>query len=302
MNSSKKQTTRWAALAAAMVIVLTALIAVQLAGAAPASAVTGLHRATGSSQVNSQSPKGAVAFCEEGENVVGGGGWVQAVGAGSRRLTLTHLVPGDFGARDGYAVTGSETTPGITDSWYVRAYALCAPATSLSGYRIVPSPPANPSRSPVQTTAAVCPAGQRVLGTGGAINNPGGQVALQVSRASGPGDIARVQAHADASGYDDPWSVTSYAVCVNPPSGYEVVYGESPQRASESEKFAVAECPGNKRVHGAGAAITSTAPGNVALAVVSPLDDLDGVQALAVENTPTSQNWDFIVAQAICAF
>lgn len=302
--TSNKETTRWDARVGAMVIVTAALVAVQLAMAPPASAVTGLHRATGSSQINSGSPKGAIAFCDPGERVVGGGGWVQAPGAGSFNLKLTQLQPGDFGARDGYAVAGAETGPGgTTASWYVRAYALCAPAASLSGYRIVTSPPTNPSLNPVQATAAVCPAGQRVLGTGGTTNNPDGQVALQVSRASGTGDIARVQAHEDAAPTTPaPWSVVSHAICVNPPLGYEVVYGKSPKSASEPEKGAVAECPAGKRVHGAGAAVTNTAPGNVALVVVSPLDDLDGVRALAQENTPTSQNWDFIVAQAICAF
>jgi hypothetical protein len=89
---------------------------------------------------------------------------------------------------------------------------------------------------------------------------------------------------------------------VNPPPGYELVYGQSEQRASESEKSATAVCPGSKVVHGAGAAITNVAPGSVSLRVVYPSYDPKRVVAVAVENTPTSQNWDFIVAQAICAF
>lgn len=52
----------------------------------------------------------------------------------------------------------------------------------------------------------------------------------------------------------------------------------------------------------AGGAITSQAPPNVSLRVVYPSDNLDYVSAVAIENTPTNQNRDFILAQAICAY
>jgi hypothetical protein len=283
------------------------LVAAQLVGATPASAVTGLHKVTGPlSPIDSQSPKTVRAFCPPGEDVIGGGGQVFAVSAvDSAKVTLTQLQPVQRGGSRlaQYVVTGAETTPGITGNWWVQAYALCVPASSLSGYQIVPEV-TDPSSKPVQATAAVCPGGKVVIGTGGRIiqARDTGQVVLQVARASGPGDIARVQAHEDADGYAGIWRVVSYAICVNPLPGYRVVFRESPERASESIKSAVAECPGDTRVHGAGAAITNTAPGNVSLQVVYPFNDLKRVRALAVENTPTNQNWDFIVAAAICAF
>jgi len=121
-----------------------------------------------------------------------------------------------------------------------------------------------------------------------------------VARASGTGDIARAQAHEDADGFTGNWSVVSYAVCVQPPAGYEVVYASSDERLSETNKVATALCPGTKRVHGAGGAITKVAPGNVSLQAVVPIGER--VQAIAVENTPTDESWDFIVAQAICAY
>jgi hypothetical protein len=296
---------RWAGLVGAVIVVAAALVTVQLAAAAPASAVAGIQRVLSTDQViDSQATKSAHAYCPETKHVIGGGGWVAELGAApTRRVTLTQLQPIRLldGIRDGYVATGAETFPGITGDWYVVAYALCANKNALSQWDIVPTQTFFSSES-VQTAAAVCPAGTRVLGTGGKIVNPGGQVALQVARASASGDIARVQAHEDADGYSGDWSVVSYAVCVTPPPGYQVVYGQSGQIASEPEKDAFAVCPGSKVVHGAGGAITNVAPGNVSLRVVYPSYDPKRVDVLAVENTPTNQNWDFIVAQAICAY
>jgi len=305
-TANHRKTARWAALAGAMAMAGAALVVVQLAGTAPASAVAGVHRAVGSSLTNSLSPKTARAFCDPGEQVLGGGGRVQAVGAFTPRLTLTQLQPvaagGTTQAR--YQVTAAETTPGTTSNWFVQAYAICAPANSVSGYHIVTSPPTNPSSQSVQTAAAVCPGGERVIGTGGRILQASGtgQVVLQVARASATGDITRVQAHEQADGFPSPWRVLAYAVCVNPPAGYQIVTGLSAERLSESVKFATVDCPPGKRVHSVGAAITNTAPGNVSLQVVEPSADLKQMRAIAVENTPTSQNWDFIVVRGICAF
>ena len=56
---------------------------------------------------------------------------------------------------------------------------------------------------PVQATAAVCPAGERVLGSGARIEHrPGDRVGLQVTRASGTGDISRAQAQRDSERRD----------------------------------------------------------------------------------------------------
>jgi hypothetical protein len=277
------------------------LVAGQWAGATPASAVSGLVKApTAASATNSVSPKTETTVCPAGKRVVGGGGWAFTTNvADSNRVMLTRLEPVHIASGDSYVVTGAETDPGIAGTWWLEAYAICA--YPLPGLHIVPATTVS-SSSPMQATAAVCPGGERVLGTGGKIANAGGQVGLQVARASGSGDIARVQAHEDANGYAGIWNVTGYAICVPPPPGYQVVYGASPQTASESTKVAFAVCPSGKRVHGAGAAISNTAPGGVTLQVVYPFNDLTQVEAVAVENTPASQNWDYIVAQAICAF
>ncbi|WP_433383505.1 hypothetical protein ACQPZX_21535 [Actinoplanes sp. CA-142083] len=293
-----------------MVLVVSSAVALQLIGITPASAVTGIKKITVASPTDSQSPKTATAFCPTGKRVIGGGGWVFAVNAADgNKVALTGLQPIHpivAGLDDRYEATGAETGAGIVTNWSLQVYAICADASGLPGYEIRYAA-TQPSSNSVQAAQAVCLGGTRVLGTGGKIatasnQNPAGQVVLQVARASATGDIARVQAHEDADGYNGTWFVQSYAVCVNPPSGYEVVQAASPQTASESEKLAYADCPGTKRVHGAGAAIANTAPGNVSLQVIYPFEDLKTVEAFAVENTATSADWDFIVAQAICAY
>lgn len=277
------------------------LAGVQLVTAGPASAVAGLVKVTSpGTTANSVSPKTATATCPTGKRILGGGGWLIETGTATRKLILTQLRPvqGTGGQSDRYVVTGAEAAPGISGNWLVQAYALCA--DPVAGMRIVSTATASSSTA-VQATSAVCPGGTRALGSGASITNPQAQVALQVARASGPGDIVRAQAREDADGYSGSWSVTAHAVCAPAPPGYEVVFGESPERGSEAEKVAFAGCPAGKRVHGAGAAVSNTAPAGVALNVIYPFNDLDEVEAFAVEGTPTSASWDFIVATAICA-
>jgi len=91
------------------------------------------------------------------------------------------------------------------------------------------------------------------------------------------------------------------------PAGYTVVFGESPERLSESPKQAGVSCPLFTRLLSSGAALTNIAPGHASLQGIIPLKNNVspykwGTWARTVENTPTSLNWDFIVATAICAY
>ncbi|UOE20771.1 hypothetical protein NI17_006125 [Thermobifida halotolerans] len=81
------------------------------------------------------------------------------------------------------------------------------------------------------------------------------------------------------------------------PQGYEVKGTASPEQHSESRKIAVVSCP-YQQVLGAGGAISMNAPGNVSLQAIIPIRDRAYVSA--AENTPTRQNWDYILARTIC--
>lgn len=260
--------------------------------------------------VDSRPFKSAVATCNGNKKVVGGGGWAFSVSAtDEERLALTQLEPKDDvdgRGTDGYIASAAETAPGLNGNWWVQAYALCADASSVHGWRIVPK--YTPTLSlPVQRIAAGCDnSRQRVLGTGARVESfVKGEVVLQVARSDGRGGIARAQAHEDADGYSGTWWLGAFAICADTPRGYEVPpFAPSPQRLSEATKEASVTCPGNKQLLSAGGAITNVAPGHVSLQMVFPSSILRpprSVRVIAVENTPTSLNWDFIVAAAICA-
>jgi hypothetical protein len=267
------------------------------AGAAPA-AITVTPVAADSIR-NSAAFKTAEAFCPPGLRVIGGGGWVQEIGARTGKLALTRLRPvHPQSGHDSYLATGAETTPGISGTWFVRAYAMCAPP--LPGLKIVRSQPAALSSVAAQATAAVCPAGTRALGSGASISTLGGQAVLQVARPSSIGDITRALAHEDVAGYSGDWSVTAYAVCANPPAGYEVKFVESPESHSEFDKVAEAQCPPNKKLLSSGAALSNVAPASVSLTGIIPSTSEQATKAEAMENTPTNANWDSVLASVVC--
>jgi hypothetical protein len=291
----------------AMVVATVALGAAP----APASAVPGVQRVSSPFvSNNSASPKTAVAYCPVNQRVIGGGGVVSQADDHDPPPVLTGLRPVRLhGAvtTDAYVVTAAEVpTPRQTVKWSLRAHAMCA--DPLAGRHII-SHRTSLSPLPKQATAAVCPNGERVIGTGGRISAPAGEAALdgrvvlQAARPSGSGDIARVQAH--ANGYPGTWSVTAYAICAPPPAGYQVLFAESLSWQSEPDKTAGIlpgdACPLGTLLHSSGAAISSIAPGSVSLLSIFPSTEGRRTVARAVENTPTPLNWDFIVATRICA-
>jgi hypothetical protein len=147
--------------------------------------------------------------------------------------------------------------------------------------------------------------GRPERGTGARINNPGGQVSLQLARSSGPRDISRVTAKEDVNGYAASWNVTAYAICTNPLAGFTAQSRLSMQTGSQDTKLVEVECPSGTFVHNAAAAIggilpvLGTAPPGVAIQVMFPFNDLKRVRVFAVETTPTNASWN-LVAQAIC--
>jgi hypothetical protein len=281
---------------------------VQLTTAAPAAAaapVRDLLRESAVSASNTFTTKTVTVYCKEGWVVLGGGG--QAVESGvpsSHRLTLTRLEPSDSlpfpggGTRSGYRVSAAATIPGPSGNWWVEGFAQCA--LPISGRHIVTEATTGGLSPAAWEKEAACPDGERALGSGARINdNSGRQVGLQVARPSGTGHITRARAHEDADGFAGNWNLVVFAVCAPPPTGYEVVLDRSPEEGSQQAKLAYADCPDGTRVIGAGGAITDVAPGNVSLEEVIPFSVR--VRVGAAENVPTSQNWDFIAAAAICA-
>ncbi len=264
---------------------------------ADAARTTGVSYETAQSSSSREDRKQVVVQCPVGKQIIGGG--ARIVGDQKERVVLTALRPEiDATGRHSYTAAATEVSTGTSSNWFLAAYAVCA--DPVPGHEIKFAATSFSSSS-VKSTAAVCPAGKRVLGSGASIfaDDDTAQVGLTVARSSGPGDISRAQAHEHPSGYFGRWQLVAYAICAARPDGYEVIFASSSERESESVKEAVAVCPLGKQLLSAGSAISNRAPADVSLSYIFPTRA--AAFALAVENRPTSNNWDFIVATAICA-
>lgn len=283
------------------------------AGAQAAGGLTGLEKVQSAVVTNSASPKTARVACPGGKKVVGGGGWVYqpSSSANPERLALTRLQPsddvwatGNNANADGYIAAATEVLGGTTGSWWVQAYAICADAASVPGWELEVASTLR-HVDDMQQVSVGCDAadtGKRVIGTGAELQADSvSQVVLQVARVSADGRLVRAQGHADADGYGGNWSVRAHAVCADIPAGFVVRTGASPQIGQEAEKSAHAGCPSGTRLLSAGAAVTDTAPGQIALQQVYPGSNLRSLDVTAVETAPLFDTWDAIIARGICA-
>ncbi|MFV2102053.1 hypothetical protein [Micromonospora sp. LOL_024] len=134
------------------------------------------------------------------------------------------------------------------------------------------------------------PSSQRVLGSGASIAGGGfGSVGLQMSRASGPLDIARAAAAEDGT-YSGNWQVTAYAVCVNP------VGAAAEGSVQTGVSSASHSCPGAEQVHSAGGA---TGPGTTGQTFLNSLYPDAGLTSVRLSLTGVPS--DGLAIQAICA-
>jgi hypothetical protein len=281
----------------AAVTVLGVAAAGQLVGPAPAAlAAPGLVRISAASAGDSSPSKTATAQCPAGTMVVGGGGYVPNAPVNPQgEVFITGLRPfvSPFGT--GFQTLAGEDDTGFAGAWSVVSVALCAPTPPGLAYRWHTSAT---SSAASRTAAVACPAGTKLLGTGGVVNGGGQHVVLESSFPST--DIHAVaQAHEDESGYAGSWSVTAWGICADPPAGWERVVQVGPFAPGS----ALAECPGSKRVHGAGAVLSGGA-GQARLAGAYPVFpvELESVLVAANEDeTGYPQRWS-LAAIAICAY
>jgi hypothetical protein len=276
-----------------------ALIGAQLAGMTPATAVSGLVRATAVSSGTGAS-KSAQANCPAGKRVVGGGATVSfADPADANKVRLAELRPVHPGSgADGYVGGAQEVGAGGTGTWQLQVSAVCA--DPIPGLHLVASSGPLGSAS-VQSVSAGCPAGEVVLGGGGLVRNPGFQADLRTVAPSANGDRFTAIGGEDVDGYPDNWSVVAYAMCAPRPAGYEIVASTGLALPTESRKAATTLCPAGKHVHGVGAATSQSPLGGIGLEEVMPQPSLSGAQALAVITEPVTADWGPVRAFAICA-
>lgn len=236
----------------AMLAAVVAIVgAVQLTVAEPADAIPGLTRKGHHGLMNNEPSKHAFAKCPDGMRVLGGGGEVND--GGRRSVKLVALIPYSPGGGIPDHFGAFAESPHLTRSfdWRVSAYALCAPASSVGSHEIVGEFVSNNASAPFVTASAPCPSGTVAYGSGAMVSTVGGgglasgEVGLQMTRTSGPMDIAR-SAGRETLGFAEPWSLGSYAICAQP-QGDIHVEGALSQGAEVG-----ASCPSGYQVHGPG--------------------------------------------------
>jgi hypothetical protein len=277
----------------AVVLAAAALAAgVQAAAESPAdAAVPGLIRTTHSmTQLDSLSPKERLPECPQGTKVIGGGARVVGAAAQAIRLRTLRPVSPATGA-DRYEVVAEEPPGGVAGTWALEGYALCAPQGALTGYEIV-SAPSEWSTGSHKEAAAGCPSGKKVLGTGASVlggvfgRSPG----LQMSRASGPLDLARAAAALEATVSTASWQVIAHAVCAGP------VGAVAEADVVHDERATIKECSGSRKAHSVGGATGDGPNGPVFLSDLYPSPDLRSA-VLRLTGIPT----EGLAVQATCA-
>lgn len=303
--------------AAAVALGWLALLVVPLSvsSPAPAEAVQGARLTSVGSASNSETYKVVYAYCDPGEQVIGGGG---RVFNGNGHVMLTMLWPllahpdhdADFGGA--YVAAAREQAAGYQADWTLRAYAICAPAAAVPGLTAVYKE-STTSASQTKTATAWCPGSTRVIGTGGAIHTtwpksapattPQGRVSFQQIRPNSQGRYVLVQGVNDlTNGLSTPdYSAVAVAICADPPTGLQVVSALS--LTNPYSKIQVVNCPAGKAAHGAG--FTKSDPlGHVYLDAVVPIPDaiFEDAHVVARTRMPPSANlsWN-IAAWAVCS-
>jgi hypothetical protein len=197
-----------------------------LVGQLAHAAVPVVIPATGTSAVNSISPKIAVAECPFGTSVLGGAAYVS--GAEGQVLIQAAFPVFDSGLKKFVYVVKAIEANETADNWSVTAGAYC---TSSGVATLVQEPSAFDSE-PIKSVTVECPAPLEVVGLGGEVSTIEGDPLPDLGTTAPSSlvfhgmeadvDLRTVTAHAievDANSGGDhlgPWKITAIAACALP--------------------------------------------------------------------------------------
>lgn len=289
-----------ASLVAASVTTAATLMAILMAPAA-AAAIPGFTMEVDSTSTDSTSPKSLLVQCPPGTIVIGGGGFISGTGGAEDRILLVAMRPIVTYFGFGYQIIAAEDEIGTDEGWVLATRALCAPPPP--GLEYVWEHAAS-SSAPSRTVTAACPDGKNVLGTGGMISGPTGQIALRsIVPTPDPPTAVSVAAHEDATGTNGTWSLTSWAICADPLPGLQLV---TETATGSSSALEAVTCPAGTYVYGVGAQVGGD-PTHVRLHAADPhyfgfSDYPNAAGALAGDDgTVTDQRWR-LTAIGVCAY
>jgi hypothetical protein len=166
-----------------------------------ANPIAGSHVVEGI-RTNAFDDKTARAQCPAGEKIMSVGGFIS--GAGTGRASITGLTYPSSSIGD---VRAQERPPGTTNTWSIKAIAICAPP--LPGQ--VLGTKFSVSDSNAKERGIGCPPGKNLLGGGGAVTLGLGQVVLDDLRPSPTGFTAF--GREDQDGFAGNWFLDASAIC-----------------------------------------------------------------------------------------
>jgi len=171
----------------------------------------GERRTTFNEEQNSLSPKFATTAnggpCTNERRLTGVGGEIPIGATG--QVVLDALIPS--ADLETASVLAREDQDGFSGNWTLRPFALCA--DPLPGQELVTATSASSSRNKHATAA--CPAGKRVIGTGGQILSGAGEVAIGYMIPDAALTRVHVRGVEDQDGRAQNWRVRAFAICAN---------------------------------------------------------------------------------------
>jgi hypothetical protein len=266
-------------------------VAAGLIAVAPASAaVPGLQYVTVRTVTDSSVYKTVTVPCPAGLQVIGVG--YELVG-GLGSVVLDDFIPSTTSVTvgAGEVVGPGEPSDGTTQSWSIKATAVCA--NPPPGLQIV-SQTSSFGPGGARQVFADCPVGKRVIGAGASLSNGFGQISIRGLSIADSFTVA--EAIDDEDGYSGSWSITAYAVCANSLPGLQVTTGTSTTDSS-STKHVSAVCPFGKNVLGAGWVLNS---GDQVLAANAFIGNGQVILFGTEDDNGFGGNWN-VTANAICA-
>ncbi len=286
---------RWRCRAARAAALLLAAGSLTAGVAQPAAATVVRQPLTGLEQVSDNSVSDgdswvrlASVTCPNDKTVVGTG-W--STSPSTAQLRLQFLVP----SRRSVLAQAYEDHSGYSGSWSLTVYAMCADRPSgwsLSSHQVSVQSDDDDHLS----ARAACPAGDVPLGVGVEHMVPHGQVVVTDVDPDLTG--VRVAAYEHEDGYDDHWWIRAYAICADPPTGWELT--SSSNQTSYPSTTEASPCSADRTAIGAGADLDG-AYGEVVLKSLRTIiyQGQYGSATASEDETGAPDTWD-LTTDAIC--
>jgi hypothetical protein len=282
---------------AGLVATVTAVQAVPAAADVPDHEIV-----TVISDINSNPTRAAIATCPFGKDLIGMGGNVSS--GGNNSVLLESMVP-DLGT-ESVTVSAREGRVGTSNTWHVKATAICADQGSVPGrYLIEDETTSNPGQ-PAASANADCDPGDWTLGVGFELSGAPGRLHLTTLLPTDDAVIAA--AEEDNAGTPVLWDVKVIGLCAALFDSQ--VHVDENSGLTDSRPHAVtAACPTDFQVTGSGGFINdvSNSTGYVTLNSFNP-GEIEGTgyfvgyaTAGSTEPPPGTTSNSTLTSYVICA-